>query len=193
MHTLSFKSGVGLALAVVLWQAASCCCCLGGAVPPPMTPVPVSEDVAYEMRDRLNEAKSAGGPFSVEVTDRELTSYIVTYLKSFPGQFPARDMQIQFGDGYADLWATFIDIAPTDLPVYVRATVQAVDGDPVFSIVEASAGPFPVPGALRESIAQTLGESLAELDLGLDVEHAEIVPGKLILAGRVTREVPDLP
>jgi hypothetical protein len=133
------------------------------------------------------------GPFSIEVTDQELTSYIVTYLASFPGQFPARDMQIRFADGYADLWATFIDIAPTALPVYVRAMAEAVDGELVFAIDEASVGPFPVPGAVRESIAQMLSESLAELELGLSVEHAEIVPGKLILSGRVTGDVPDLP
>jgi hypothetical protein len=143
---------IGLVAAVVLWQAASCCCCLGGAQTPAMTPYPVSEDLAREMRERVNAALSQDGPFTIEITDRELTSYIVSLLQSGAGEFPARDMQIQFGDGYADIWTTFIEIAPTDIPAYVRVTVEAVDGDLVFHIIQANAGVFPIPGAMRESI-----------------------------------------
>ena len=192
-HLASHRFSIGLVLAVVLWQAASCCCCLGGAVPPTMTPAPISEEQAQQMRDRINQARLQQGAFAIEVTDQELTSYVVGLLQSGAGEFPARDMQIRFGDGYADVWATFIDIAPVDLPVYARATLRAVDGKLVFSIVEANAGSFPIPGALRESIAHVLSDSLAELELGLQIESAQIVPGKLLLAGQVTGSVPSLP
>jgi len=193
MRSASPRLSLALVLAVVLWQATSCCCCLGGAVTPPMTPVPVSEEQAQQMRDRINQAKQQGGAFAIEVTDQELTSYVVGLLQSGAGEFPARDMEIRFADGYADIWATFIDIAPVDLPVYVRATVRAADGKLVFSILQANAGQFPVPGALRESIARILHDTLAELELGLRFESAQIVPGKLLLTGQVTGNVPDLP
>jgi hypothetical protein len=182
-----------LVLAVVLWQAASCCCCLGGAVTPTMTPAPISSDQAQQMRDRINQARLQEGAFSIEVTDQELTSYVVGLLQSGAGEFPARDMQIRFADGYADIWATFIDVAPVDLPVYVRATLRAVDGGLVFSIVQANVGQFPVPGALRESIARMLSDTLAELELGLRIESAQIAPGKLLLTGQITGNIPDLP
>jgi hypothetical protein len=158
-----------------------------------MTPTPISGEQAQQMRDRINQARLQQGVFAIEVTDQELTSYVVGLLQSGAGEFPARDMQIRFGDGYADIWATFIDIAPDDLPVYARATLRAVDGKLVFSIVQANAGSFPIPGALLESIAHSLSDSLAELELGLQIESAQIVPGKLLLTGQVTGSIPNLP
>lgn len=193
MRALPPRWSVGLVAVIVLWQATSCCCCLGGATTPALTPSPVSKELAQQMRERINQVKSQKGPFTVEISDQELTSYVVTLLQSGPGEFPARDMQIQFNDGYADIWATFIDVAPTDVPAYIQATVGAADGKLVFSITRASAGVFPVPGAMRESISQVLSETLAELQLGLEIEHAQIKPGKLILTGQVTGNVPDLP
>ena len=147
------RSSLAFVLAVVLWQVASCCCCLGGAVPPSMTPAPVSEEQAQQMRERINQAGLQQGAFAIEVTDEELTSYVVGLLQSGAGEFPARDMQIRFGDGYADIWATVIDVAPVDLPVYARATTSAVDGRLAFSIVQANAGRSRYTPAERGSAA----------------------------------------
>ena len=183
---------VAVLAALVFWQMVSCYG-MFGAVTPPMTPVPVSEDLARDMRERVTEAKSEKGPFTIDISERELTSYIVGWLQSGPGEFPARDMQIQFGDGYAEIWVTFVDVAPSDIPVYVRATIEAAEGQAVFYIAQASAGPFTIPGAMRELISQMLTETLSELEFGLVTEHAEIEPGRLILQGQVTGDIPDLP
>jgi hypothetical protein len=192
-NTLSRFSIVGFVIAIVLWQISSCCCCLGGATSPPVTPVAPSVELAQAMRDRIMQVKSTPGPFTLEVTDQELTSYIIGLLQSGAGEFPARDMQIAFSDGYVDIWATFIDVAPTDIPAYIRATVTAQDGHLVFQIREANAGPFPVPGAMRESIAQSLSETLAELELGLWIDDVRVEPERMVLTGQVTGEIPDLP
>ena len=192
-NAFSRWSMVGLVAAIVLWQASSCCCCLGGAVSPPVTPVPPAKELAQEMRDRVMSTKARSGPFEIEITDQELTSYLIGLLQSGAGEFPARDMQIRFGDGELEIWATFIEIAPTDVAAYVRATIEARDGQFVFHILTANAGQFPVPGALRELISQSLGESLAELQYGLWIDEVQIVPGKMILTGKVTGDVPDLP
>ena len=183
----------GLIAAVVFWQASSCCCCLGGAVTPAMTPLPISRDLAQAMRERLMQAKAEQGPFTITITDQELTSYLVALTQSGPGDFPARDMQLQFGAGYVEIWATFIEVAPGDVPAYVRATVEAVDGQLVFHILQANAGAIPVPGAMREAIAQSLSETLAELQLGLEIARVEIAPDQMTLSGRVVGDVPDLP
>ena len=113
-------SMVGLVATIVLWQASSCCCCLGGAVSPSVTPVPPSKELAEEMRDRVTSAKARKGPFEIEITDQELTSYLIGLLQSGAGEFPARDMQIRFGDGEVEIWATFIEIAPTDVPAFMH-------------------------------------------------------------------------
>ena len=187
---------MGMTVAIVLLQASSCCC-LGGAAIPAMNPRSTSNDLAYQMRERFNQAKqealAQGGAFTLEVSDRELTSYVVMLLQSGAGEFPARNMQIEFGDGHVDIWATFIEVAPTELPSYVRGTVEAVEGRLVFHILQANAGPISVPGAMRETIARILGDTLDELVSGLDVQHVEIVPGKVILTGTVTDGFPDLP
>jgi hypothetical protein len=38
-----------------------------------------------------------------------------------------------------------------------------------------------------------LSETLAELELGLQVAQVEIQPGKMILTGQVIGDIPDLP
>jgi hypothetical protein len=188
-HTLL----AGLVAVVVVMQASSCCCCLGGAVTPEMTPFPISKELGYQMRERLNETKAQRGAFAVEISDQELTSYIVMLLQSGAGEFPARDMQVQFGDGYVDVWATFIEVAPTDVPTYVRAQVEAENGRLVIRLDKVHAYAVPVPGAMREMLAQILTETLAEAQHGLEIDHVEVKPGRLLLSGRVTGELPDLP
>ncbi|MBN1935644.1 MAG: hypothetical protein JW934_13330 [Anaerolineae bacterium] len=178
---------------VVLAQMPSCCCLLGGATTPPMTPFAIEPDLAAAMRERVIEVTSTTGPFEIVITDRELTSYLVGLAQSGAGEFPARDMKLAFSDGYVEIWATFVEIAPSDLPIYIKATVSAVDGKVVFFIVQAHAGPFPIPGAMRELISQSLGETLAELQFDLDVAQVEIRRGEMVLSGTVSGEIPDLP
>jgi hypothetical protein len=176
-----------------LWQASSCCCCLGGAVSPPVTPVAPSPEQARALRDRVTAAGERPGAFSITLTDQELTSYIVGLLQSGEGEFPARDMQLLFGEGTLEIWATFIEVAPTDLPVYVRATVEARNGALDFEILEANSGPFPVPGAMREMISQILSESLAEFELALSIDTVTVSPGQITIEGEVTGPLPELP
>jgi hypothetical protein len=186
---------LGLVAAVVLWLASSCCYRFGGAAAPPL-PAPSelpSKELAQDLRERFMQLKSRRGPFTVAITDRELSSYVIGLLQSGEGEFPARDMQLAFRDGYLQVWATFIDVAPVDIPVYVRATVEARNGALEFHIQEAVAGRIAVPGAMRELISRSLSETLAELQLGLSVDSARVEQGELILAGEVTGPVPDLP
>lgn len=180
-------------MAIVLWLSASCCCCLGGAAAPPAPPISPSNELSYALRDRVTHAKSELGPFSIEISDQELTSYIIQLLNSGEGEFPARDIQIEFNSGYIDIWATFIDIAPVDIPVYARVEIEAEHGQPIFHIVQANAGSFPLPGAMRETLSQSLGESIAELQLGLWIEDVEIEKGRMRLSGKITGLLPDLP
>jgi hypothetical protein len=184
---------VGLVAVIATLQASSCCCCLGGAVTPEMTPFPISRDLAYQMRERLNQTKAQGGTFAVEISDHELTSYVVMLLQSGAGEFPARDMQIQFSDGYVQIWVTFIEVAPTDVPVFVQARLEAVDGHLDIRLDKAHTYAVPIPGAMREMLAQVLSETLAELQQGLEIYHVEVNPGRMLLSGRVTGELPDLP
>ena len=141
-NTLPRWAVAGVIAALVLWQASSCCV-LGGATSPPATPIAASKEQAQDLRERVMQSKSAPGPFTIEIGDQELTSYVVGLLQSGAGEFPARDMQIAFGEGIVEVWATFIEIAPTDVPAYVRARVEARDGQLSFVILEANAGRFP--------------------------------------------------
>jgi hypothetical protein len=192
MNTYPRWAVAGAIAALVLWQAASCCV-LGGATSPPVTPISPSKELAQAMRERVMQVKSVPGPFTIELSDQELTSYVIGLTQSGAGEFPARDMQIAFGEGTVDIWATFIDVAPTDVPVYVRAKIEARDGQLLFVILEANAGRFPVPGAMRESISQSLSETLAELEFGLWIDDVRIEPGLMALSGRITGQIPDLP
>ena len=192
MNTYPRWAVAGVIEALVLWQASSCCV-LGGAIRPPVTPISPSKEQAQELRERVMQVKSSPGPFTIEISDQELTSYTIGLLQSGAGEFPARDMQIAFGEGTVEVWATFIEIAPTDVPAYVRAKVEARDGQLLFVILEANAGRFPVPGAMRESISQSLSETLAELEFGLWIDDVQVEPGVMVLSGQITGQIPDLP
>lgn len=186
---------LGLVAVLVLWLATSCCYSLSGAKAPPLPAPsePPSKELAQDLRQRLTEVKSRRGSFTVAMTDRELSSYVIGLLQSGEGEFPARDMQLAFRDGYLQVWATFIDVAPVDIPMYVRATVEARNGALEFHIQEAVAGRFTVPGAWRELISRSLSETLADMQLGLSVESVQVEPGEMILVGEVTGPIPDLP
>jgi hypothetical protein len=187
---------LGMVATIVLLQA-NACCRAGGAEIPAVPRSSISGDLAYQMRERFNqaaaEAEARGGTFTFEMSDRELASYVVMLLQSGAGEFPARDMQIRFGDGYIDVWATFVDVAPTELPSFVRCTVEAVEGRLVFHILQASAGPIVVPGAMRETFSRILSDTLDELALGLEVQRVAVMPGRMVLTAQVTGDVPDLP
>ncbi len=163
------------------------------AVSPPVPPFEIDKAQADALRERVQEVKSKPGPFEISLTDRELTSYIVGLAWSGAGEFPARDMKLQFNEGDWEIWATFIEVAPTDLAVYVRATVEAADGNLVFHLEQANVGPIAIPGALRDLIAASLSETLAELNLALRVEAVEVRSGQITLRGTITGEIPDLP
>lgn len=145
------------------------------------------------MRERLNEVKAKGGAFAVEISDQELTSYIVLLLQSGAGEFPARDMQIQFSENQVDVWATFIEIAPTDVPAFARAQVEAQSGHLVIRLEKVHLSLVSIPGAMREMLSQILSETLAELQQGLEIDRVELNPGSMRLSGRVTGDLPDLP
>jgi hypothetical protein len=158
-----------------------------------VTPVAPSQELAHALRDRVTSTKARQGTFSITLTDQELTSYVIGLLQSGEGAFPARDMQILFREGYIEVWATFIEIAPTDVPAYVRAIVTARDGQLDVAILEANGGPFPVPGAMRELISRVMSESLAELDLPLSIDEVTVSSGEMTLRGEVTGTLPDIP
>ena len=79
------------------------------------------------------------------------------------------------------------------MPAFVRARVEAADGHLIIHLDKAHAYTVPIPGALREMLAQILSETLAELQQGLEINHIEVTPGKMTLSGRVTGDLPDLP
>ena len=192
-NAFSHWPAMAVVLVVLLAQASSCCCCLGGALTPPVTPFPLDQDQAEAMRERVMQTTAKQGTFTITFTDQELTSYLVGLAQSGAGEFPARDVKIEFDDGYVQIWGTFIEMSPTDLPVYVQATVEAANGDVVLHIKQANAGPFPVPGAMRELIAQSLSETLTELNFALEVRQVQVQPGEMTLTGVITGDIPDLP
>jgi hypothetical protein len=180
-----------LATAAVVQMVA--CTPIGSADIPPSSPVPVSKELADQLRDRLNRTKDAKGAFTVEITDQELTSYVVTLLQSGAGEFPARDMQVRFTDGYVEVWATFVEVAPIEIPAYLGLRIGVTQGHLSFHIEKAIAAGVPVPGAMREALALIGSETLAELLEGLAVQQVEVKPGKVYLSGQVTGDLPDLP
>jgi hypothetical protein len=77
--------------------------------------------------------------------------------------------------------------------MFVQARVSAVDGHLDIRFDKAYTYTVPIPGAMREMLAQILSETLAELQQGLEIDNVEVSPGRMLLSGQVTGDLPDLP
>jgi hypothetical protein len=46
---------------------------------------------------------------------------------------------------------------------------------------------------MREMLSRILGDTLDELELGLDIQRVQVIPGRMVLDVQVTGDIPELP
>jgi hypothetical protein len=180
---------------VGLWIiAVSLACAPGnrGNIPsPPGGQIPVSQEAADRLKENFNremQEASTGEELRLFITNEELTSLVALTLQD-TGSVPLSDPQVWFTAGRIYIAGTFSPVWPFNFRSLIVATAVVHDGQVEVEVERAQMGPFPFPQKALESASESINETLAEMQLDLQVTTLEILEGELQLAG--TRREPE--
>ena len=166
----------------------SLACNLGAARPGTPTPVDTVPADGVDQNTPQPPVESPGGAtVEVVVTEAQLTKLVNETLQNqsdppiVEPQILLRDGQIEFSGKTAN--------QPIQADVNAVMTVQVdATGQPVFDLVSADLGPFPVPQAMLDQIEGQLDQALrAELQsktAGITIESITIADGEMTILGR---------
>jgi hypothetical protein len=182
-------------LAFALLLALLLACGLGKKTPSTETKVPVSQEAADRLEQKLKEGVNGDeGTFSLEVTDAELTSYVILKLSEQAdrkGDLPLEDFQVQFIGGQMIYSAKVTTVCPFQLDVRVAATAQVEDGQFDVAVDKAQVGVLSLPKVLLDSLSRIITETIAEaperVEEAVEITDVETGEGMMRIDGRVTR------
>jgi hypothetical protein len=162
-----------------------------GDIPsPPGGQILVSQEAADRLKENFNremQQASTGDEFRLFVTNEEMTSLAALTLQASSGM-PLSDPQIWFTAGRIYLTGIFSPIWPFKFRSLIVATAVVHDGQIRIQVERAQMGAFPFPRQVLESTSQTINETLAQMQMDLEVTKLQILEGELQVAG--TRRPP---
>ncbi len=152
--------------------------------PTPPRPLIVSTEAAgrLESRIRQNVRGAPGQPFILRMTDSEVTSLAATKLAAYDGA-PIRNPQIWFTQGKIYGRGRLVNVLPTETDFYIVATAHVQDGQIAVEIQDASAGEWPIPDGMLETLSQTINETVDEMQLDVVITGLEILEGEIVIEG----------
>ena len=184
----------GLALGVLLGRTGAD---EAEAEPIATTAPPVPDDVSVTFDDLLRRARpDADGRVALSVTSSELTAAANNEL---PPEAPVDAIALDFGADDRDRPTIDFSTEMRDsgLDVTGAVVLEVRDGRVHPTLVDARAGPLPLPGSLREPVERTLDEAdafFAELaSRGVAVTRLELTGERLDIAGEVPHVLSSTP
>jgi hypothetical protein len=157
----------------------------GDIASPPGGPIPVTQEAADRLKENFNremQEASTGDEFRLFVTNEEITSLVTLTLQD-SGTVPLSDPQIWFTAGRVYITGTFSPSWPFTFKSIIVATAVVQDGQIEIGVEKAQMGPFPFPERALDSASQSINETLAEMQLDLNVNTLQILEGELQIAG----------
>lgn len=184
-----------LMLAFVLLPAMLLACGLGKEKPSTETRVPVSQEAADRLKQKLKEAVNRNeDTFSLQVTDTELTSYVVLEMTQQTDKredIPLEDFQVQFTGGQMIFSGKVTTVCPFQLNVRVAASAQVEDGQLEVTVDKARVGVVPIPRGVLKSLSRITTETITEaperMDEAVEITDVEIGEGVIQISGRITK------
>lgn len=175
-------------LIVLALLAALLACNLPGrrATPAP-TPIPVTTQAVEELATQVVQAAStaqAGGSMTLEMTEAQLTSAAALEMQN-QGQDQLKDIQVRLRDGRMIISGAATQ-SGIDLPVTIAVAITVdAQGVPHSQVVEASAGPVPLPQSVVNEISnrfdQLLMQQLGATSQAVAVDSVTIADGKMTI------------
>jgi hypothetical protein len=182
-----------LSLVSLFIIVASLACAPGnpGDIPsPPGGQIPISQEAADRLKENFNremQEASTGEEFRLFITNEEITALVALTLQD-TGSVPLSDPQVWFTAGSVYMTGTFSPFWPLKFQSLIVTTAVVNDGQIEVEVERAQMGPFPFPRGVLESASESINETLAEMQLDLEITTLEILEGELQLAG--TRREP---
>jgi hypothetical protein len=177
-----------LALAA-LWAASLACTLPGRSAKPPAgyAPIPVTTQAAGELRKDLEVAASeiaTSGSTTLVIDEAQLTSLLAIELQS-QDQLNILAPQVYLRDGQVQLFGNLQEGKVT-APLKIFLTISGDgQGQPQFQVVEAMAGPLPIPKDLLDQFTtqfdQVLAGRLNPNDNPLFIDRIAIADGKMTI------------
>lgn len=157
-----------------------------GDIPsPPAGQIPISQAAADRLKQNFQremQEASTGDEFRLFVTNEEITSLAALSLEQ-ASSVQLADPQVWFTAGRIYVTGTFSPMWPFGFRSLIVATAVVHEGRITMQVERAQMGPFPFPGNVLESTSQTINETLAQMELDLEVTNLQILEGELQIAG----------
>jgi hypothetical protein len=177
-----------LALAA-LWAASLACTLPGRSAKPPASyaPIPVTTQAVGELRKNLEVAATqiaTSGSTALVIDEAQLTSLLAIELKS-QNQLNIQDPQVYLRDGQVQLFGN-LQQGNVTVPLKIILTLSTDGkGQPQFQVVEATAGPLPVPKDLLDQFTTQFDQALARRlnpdNNPLFIDRIAIADGKMTI------------
>jgi len=169
-------------------------CGRGQKTPSTETRVPVSQEAADRLAQKLQEGVNREeGTFSLEVTDAELTSYVVLKLSEQADRksdMLLEDFQAQFSGGQMIFSGKVATVCPLQLNVRAAAVARVEDGQLDVVVDKAQVGILPIPKGLLNSLSHIITETITEapeqIEEAVEITDVEIGEGVIRIGGRMT-------
>jgi hypothetical protein len=164
---IKFQRNGKILLALAILGVASLACSLPGRpVKPPAsyTPIPVTTQAVGDLRKNLEVAASqiaTSGSTTLVIDEAQLTSLLAIELKS-QSQLDIQDPQVYLREGQVQLYG---NLHQGNLTVPVKIILSlSTDGKGLlqFQVIEATAGPLPVPKSLLDQFTTQLDQALEQ-------------------------------
>jgi hypothetical protein len=176
---------------LVLALASLACTLFVGGPDYPADPVPVSPDLAQSLRDQVKQAMEAGAlgePITFQITEAQLTSYLVYRLAQDSNPL-LTEPKILLRNGQMQVYGKVQrSVFVANVAVIMSVGVDEA-GQPRFEIISADFGPLPTPSGLNSAISALIAEaytgSVGPVATGFRLENITITDGVMTLTGRI--------
>ncbi|MFQ5575431.1 MAG: hypothetical protein ACE5G8_00430 [Anaerolineae bacterium] len=154
---------------------------------PPSGYIQPNEEASKRVQDNFNQSlqeASGSRQFRFRVTNEEITSIVAMALQK-RADIPFSEPQIWFTAGKIHMTGKVEGVVPTPLPALIVA-IPAVNsqGRLEVEISEARMGSLDFPEGVIENLTQTINETLADLQLNIEVTAIEVLEGEMLVAGK---------
>jgi len=161
----------------------------------PGTSVPVSQEAADQLEEKLGRLIQGedNGTFSLQVTEAELTSYVVfkmTEQIDRPEELPLENFQARFAGGQMIFSGRVTAVCPLCFDVQVVASAHTRDGELDVSVDEAQMGTVRLSTGLLKNLSRIITETIIEaperMERAVEIADVEIGEGVMQISGQVT-------
>ena len=154
---------------------------------PPEGHIAPKEEASQRVKANLNQSlQEATGKYEARfrITNEEITSIVADALQQ-RADIPFSEPQIWFTAGKMYVTGKIEGVGPTSLPALIVAIPKVNDkGQLEIEIEKAQMSNFDFPDSVIESLTQTANETLADLQLDIQITAIEVLEGEMIVAGK---------